>query len=74
MLAEVRHYYSENVIGQLDPEGPTAARHDYHGREGAIPIPATLSIELGERISAYGMDLDFRFVSEHPFEAANTWS
>jgi class 3 adenylate cyclase len=67
VLEEVRHYYSENVIGQLDPEGPTMARHDYHGVSGAIPIPATLSIELGQHISDHGMDLHFRFVSDYPF-------
>ncbi len=69
VLEEVRHYYSENVIGQLDPEGPTMARHDYHGESGVIPIPATLSIELGQHISDHGMDLHFRFVSDYPFES-----
>jgi light-regulated signal transduction histidine kinase (bacteriophytochrome) len=28
--------------------------HDYEGKAGAIPLPATLSMELGERIAARG--------------------
>lgn len=67
VLEEVRHYYSENVIGQLGKDSPTVARHDYHDTESAIPIPATLSIELGQHISGHGMDLHFRFVSDYPF-------
>jgi adenylate cyclase len=34
---------------------------------GAIPIPATLSIELGKRISAHEGSVKYRFVSELPF-------
>lgn len=72
VLSEVRNYYSRNVISQLNTGGPTMARHDYHGIDGAIPIPATLSIELGEHISDQGMDLHFRFVSDYPFKGRQT--
>ncbi len=69
VLSQVRDYYSRNVIGHLDADEPTVARHDYHDTTGAIPIPATLSIELGEYISDTKMDLHFRFVSDFPFES-----
>ena len=35
---------------------------------GAIPIPATLSIELGNRISAHDGAVKYRFVSDLPFK------
>ena len=42
-------------------------RHDYENMPGAIPIPATLSIELGKLISAHDGAVKYRFVSDLPF-------
>ena len=55
--------------------GPRAARaagpgdddDNYRDVPGAIPIPATLSIELGKRISAHDGSVKYRFVSDLPF-------
>jgi adenylate cyclase len=44
------------------------ATHNYREVPGAIPIPATLSIELGKRISAYNGSVKYRFVSDLPFK------
>src|SRR6516164_799285 len=38
------------------------------GRPGAIPIPATLSIELGRVISDQQHNITYRFVSDFPFK------
>jgi class 3 adenylate cyclase len=44
------------------------ASHNYRSVSGAIPIPATLSIELGKLISARDGMVKYRFVSDLPFK------
>ena len=41
--------------------------HNYKDVDGGIPIPATLSIELGKLISARNDAVQYRFVSDYPF-------
>ncbi|AZV80485.1 adenylate/guanylate cyclase domain-containing protein [Parasedimentitalea marina] len=71
VMTTLRSYYSQNVIANLSSEVQTVASHDYHDIEGAIPIPATLAIELGELINATqsdgGFNVEYRFVSDLPF-------
>ena len=68
VITTVRGYYSVNVVGRVmsSPRG-TEARHDYAAHPGAIPIPATLSLELSELIGRDGGELGYRFVSDLPF-------
>ena len=40
---------------------------NYADVPGAIPIPATLSLELGRVISEQQRDVVYRFVSDYPF-------
>jgi len=42
--------------------------HNYMEIQGAIPIPATLSLELGGVISARQSNITYRFVSDFPFK------
>ncbi len=72
VVNSVRSYYATNVVGRLDPDGVTETSHDYHQQEGMIPIPATLSIELGELIQDQGLDVSYRFVSDYPFDGRDT--
>ncbi|MCG7624551.1 adenylate/guanylate cyclase domain-containing protein [Epibacterium sp. Ofav1-8] len=72
VLDTVRGYYARNVIARLDPDGQTIATHDYHDRAGAIPIPATMSIELGDEIAGHGLDVSYRFASDYPFAGRET--
>jgi class 3 adenylate cyclase len=41
--------------------------HDYENVPGAIPIPATLSLELGKVIGEQQSNITYRFVSDYPF-------
>jgi class 3 adenylate cyclase len=64
----VRSYYSQNIVGRvLHATTPTAVVHNYHDVPGAIPIPATLSLELGSVITGLGGDIGYRFFSDYPF-------
>src|SRR4029450_6664849 len=52
IIDEMRGFYGSDVVGRvLQATGPVSATHNYREVPGAIPIPATLSIELGKRIS-----------------------
>jgi class 3 adenylate cyclase len=68
VISSVRSYYSSNVVGRvLNHPGQTAVVHNYVSVPGAIPIPATLSLELGRVIGAQQSNIGYRFVSDYPF-------
>ncbi len=66
-LAEFRSLYTSEVVDRVLPHG-VEVTHDYASRDGAIPLPATLSLLLGKRI---GEDLAgnvaVRLYSNYPF-------
>src|SRR3546814_474623 len=67
VITDIRGYYTRNVVGRvLDAPGQTRPLHNYHDVPGAIPIPATLSIEFGEVIGAKAGIVGYRFVSDYP--------
>ena len=68
VINEFRSYYARNVVARvLEAPGQTRPLHNYHDVPGAIPIPATLSIELGEVIGSKEGIVAYRFVSDYPF-------
>jgi adenylate cyclase len=68
VLDDVRNYYANEVVGRvLDAKVPVTASHNYRSQSGAIPIPATFSIELGRIVSTRDNSLAYRFVSDYPF-------
>jgi hypothetical protein len=69
VISSVRSYYASNVVGRvLSNNGQTRAAHNYEAIPGAIPIPATLSLELGRVISEQQHNISYRFVSDYPFQ------
>src|SRR5216683_3207484 len=50
ILEEVNKLYSEDVVERAKVKG-VEATHDYATRKDAIPLPATLTIELGRHLS-----------------------
>lgn len=68
LLTSVRSYYASNVVGRiLSHSGQTQVIHNYETVPGAVPIPATLSLELGKVISEQQQNIVYRFVSDYPF-------
>jgi class 3 adenylate cyclase len=68
-VSSVRGYYASNVVGRvLASPGSTQVVHNYESVPGAIPIPATLSLELGRVISEQQQNISYRFVSDFPFK------
>jgi adenylate cyclase len=69
VVSSMRGYYGSNVVGRiLSSPGSTQVTHNYEAIPGAIPIPATLSIELGRVISEQQQNISYRFVSDFPFK------
>lgn len=69
MIDSIRDYYSSNVVGRVLAHGErTQVLPDYAEVPGAIPIPATLSLELGGLINQGSGNTQFRFISDYPFK------
>src|SRR6476660_9158236 len=69
VVSSVRSYYASNVVGRiLAHPGETKVVHNYETIPGAIPLPATLSLELGKVISEQQQNITYRFVSDCPFK------
>jgi signal transduction histidine kinase len=69
VITSMRDYYARNVVSRvLSSPGSTRVVHNYHDIAGAIPIPATLSLELGRVISEQQHNISYRFVSDYPFK------
>jgi adenylate cyclase len=69
VISSVRGYYARNVVARvLAHPGSTQVVHNYEEIPGAIPIPATLSLELGKVIGAQQENINYRFVSDFPFK------
>jgi len=68
IISDIRSYYSENVVKRIQQKPSSSqALHNYHKIPGAFPIPATLSIELGELISEAKGNVGYRFISDYNF-------
>ena len=69
VISGVRSYYATNVVGRVlatHGEGTQVSPH-YETIPGAIPIPATLSLDLGRVIGEQQHNIVYRFVSDSPF-------
>ena len=65
-LAEFRILYTSEVVARVEGHG-IEVTHNYQGKEGAIPLPATLSIILSEHIGKVSEETTFKLFSNHPF-------
>lgn len=72
LISTMRSYYTQNVAGRILNSGgaPITLTENYHDLPGGVPIPATLSIELGNALQQRMQDQGFAmaFVSDAPFK------
>jgi hypothetical protein len=69
MINQMRAYYSKEITARVTPfDGKSQVIHNFREVPGAIPNPATLSIELGEIFKTTQNNIDYRFVSDVPFQ------
>jgi class 3 adenylate cyclase len=70
VIDAVRGYYAQNIVGRVLAAGgkDTKVIHNYQDVPGAIPIPATFSLELGDAIGEKVGNVKYRFVSDFAFK------
>lgn len=69
ILEEVNNVYSADVVERAKLKG-VEATHDYATRKDAIPLPATLTIDLAKHISEKSESgVQVRLYSDHPFRS-----
>ena len=67
-INNVRDFYDTEVSSRvLAAHGTTQVLPDYQATPGAIPLPSTLALQLGDVIGEDQPDLDYRYVSEYAF-------
>ena len=70
LASGIRSYYADNVISRLQAaDGKAVYSENYRDIHGGIPIPATLSIELGALFDNAHSDgrISYEFLSDYPF-------
>ena len=67
-LAALRAFYTSEVVERVRPSGIEVS-HDYRDKPNAIPLPATFTIGLSERINLAGSGQQVRLYSDFPFPA-----
>lgn len=70
LASGIRSYYADNVIARLQAaDGQAVYSENYRDVHGGIPIPATLSIELGALFDNAHSDgrIAYEFLSDYPF-------
>lgn len=71
-IKEARTLYSDGVVEHIKADNVNAAHKiiitdNYNSKKGAIPVPATFLIELGQRLSKKNNGMSVRLYSEFPF-------
>ncbi len=64
-LDAMRALYTSEVVNRLPDDLPVT--HDYYLRDHEVPLPATLTILLAERLDDLIEGLEVRLYSEYPF-------
>ena len=64
----IRSFYASDVVGRvLASHGKTVVTDRYATIPGAIPIPATFSLQLGQVIGEHQRNFAYKFTSDYPF-------
>ncbi len=65
-VEEFRDLYAAEVVARVRARG-VEATHEYQTKPGTIPLPASLTMELGKRLGQGRPGAHVRLVSEYPF-------
>lgn len=68
LVLQMRSLYSDNVVGRVKYHG-VGVSHDYQKHKPAIPLPATFTFELGQRLKqSMHSKVAINLYSPYPFE------
>lgn len=65
-FTSIRTFYQQNVVERLQGTNAKVV-HNFRELEGAVPIPATMMIELTAYLNQSNNDVTLALVSDHPF-------
>ncbi|HEU0072313.1 MAG TPA: ATP-binding protein [Alphaproteobacteria bacterium] len=65
-ITEFRNFYSSEVVPRA-VAGGAVATHDYVQQQGAVPLPITLTMELGKQLAQNASGASFGIYSAYPF-------
>jgi PAS domain S-box-containing protein len=65
-LTQFRNFYTEELVPRAMQSG-VAVTHDYKNRKNALPLPATLMIDLGHYLTKVDGGTQVRLYSDLPF-------
>ncbi len=65
-ISEVRNLYTSDVVERVRKHG-TEVSPTYKDQEGAIPLPATFTIELANQLNREKQDMKVRLYSDFPY-------
>ncbi|WP_151704050.1 ATP-binding protein [Nitrincola alkalilacustris] len=66
-VSSIRSFYNSEILPNVAGHPWVEVTEHYKGQPGALPIPATLSLDLGDYLSARDDSVSVRLVSEYPF-------
>jgi class 3 adenylate cyclase len=66
-LQEARTLYSDQAVDRVKAAHNVIVTYDYENQKGAIPIPATYLIKLGQILSEKNPGMSVRLYSDYPF-------
>ncbi len=72
IINDMRNFYASDVVGRVLVQHEAIPTSNYRDVPGGIPIPATLSIELGKLITARDGAVKYSFLSDLPFKGRET--
>ena len=67
LIAAVQKFYSNEVVSRVQDLSGLTVTHDFRATDNAIPLPATLTIELSKQFASDGTGSNFRLISKYPF-------
>jgi PAS domain S-box-containing protein len=67
LIAAVQKFYSNEVVSRVQNLAGLTVTHDFRKTDNAIPLPATLTIELSKQFASDGTGSNFRLISQFPF-------
>jgi len=67
-LIEFRTLYTSKVVKRISKNSNFRITHNYHDDENSIPLPATMSMELGEKIGEHLSGAETHLYSPYPFQ------
>ncbi|GAB4228024.1 MAG: hypothetical protein Kow00121_56830 [Elainellaceae cyanobacterium] len=66
-MNEAINLYSDAAANRAQEVAGISVTHAYLNQSGAIPLPSTFAIELGDRISEQNQEVMVRLYSDYPF-------